>query len=310
MRSGSNMLCTLVRSETSFALILHNIKLPGKWVCILLILHLCILELPKTAMFIAILRNISALPLIACSTWLGIRFVIALGQIFTQRCVRKEESDEHYTWRIGTQARVLVHSLVALMVVLGVASVLMIFPNIRHIGASLFASAGVVGVIAGIAARPILSNLVAGLQIALTQLIKVGDMVMIEEEVGTIEEITGSYVVICIWDQRRIIVPLQWFIENAFENWTRTGTQVTGTILLWVDYRMDLNALRKELLRLCKTAPEWDGILQILQVVDANENAMQLRISVSTADASQCWNLRCRIREGVLKFIQGGACIM
>ncbi len=304
MRSGLGVLRTIARSETGFALILRYIERPGKFVFVLLILQLFISEIPKTASFMVILEDISVLALIGSLTWFGVRFSNALGEIFTRRRIRRKQNDEQYAQRIRTQAKVLVRSLMAIVMVLCIASVLMTFPSVRQIGASLLASAGVAGVIAGMAARPVLANLAAGLQIALTQPIRVGDLVMVKEEVGTIEEIAGSYIVVRLWDQRRLVVPLQWFIENVFQNWTRTNPQMTGTVFLWVDYRMDLDALRAELARLCQIAPEWDGVLQVLQVSDANEKAMQLRILVSTAQATQCWDLRCRIREGLLKFIQ------
>ncbi len=136
------------------------------------------------------------------------------------------------------------------IVIVGVGGALMTFPNVRQIGASLLASAGVAGLVAGIAARPVLGNLIAGLQIALSQPIRLDDVVVIQGEWGRIEEITGTYVSVRIWDQRRLIVPLQWFIENPFTNWTRSSSQIIGTVFLFVDYRMPLAPLREELARI------------------------------------------------------------
>src|SRR5260364_55462 len=137
-------------------------------------------------------------------------------------------------------------------------------------------------------------NLIAGLQIALTQPIRLDDVVIVAEEWGRIEEIHSSYVVVRLWDQRRLIVPLQWFIENPFQNWTRTNAQIIGSIFLWVDYRLPLEPLRDELVRLCNAAPEWDHRAQVLQVTDTSERAMQLRVLVSSANSALNWDLRCK----------------
>src|SRR5262249_42523607 len=142
------------------------------------------------------------------------------------------------------------------------------------------------------------------MQIALTQPIRLEDVVIVQNEWGWIEEITGTYVVVRIWDQRRLIVPLQWFIENPFQNWTRTASALLGTALIWVDYTLPLEPLRREAQRICNGAPEWDGRLCQVQVVDTSERAMQVRVLVSAPDSSMAWDLRCRIREGLIAFIQ------
>ena len=178
---------------------------------------------------------------------------------------------------------------------------LMTFPSARRFGTSLLASAGLA---VGFAAKPVLGNLIAGLQIALTQPIRVDDVVIVENEWGRIEEITGTYVVVRIWDDRRLIVPLQWFIENPFQNWTRTTASLTGAVTLWVDYSVPLQPLRDEVERLCRETPTlWDGRVSVLQVVDSNERAIQLRVLVSSVDSSRNWDLRCHIRESLIAFL-------
>jgi small-conductance mechanosensitive channel len=191
-----------------------------------------------------------------------------------------------------------------LIVLLALSMILLTFPNVRQIGTSLLASAGVAGLALGFAAKPVLGNLIAGLQIALTQPIRLDDVVIIENEWGRIEEITGTYVVVKIWDERRLVVPLNWFMENPFQNWTRTSSKLIGTVFLWVDYSLPLEPLREELKRICAGAPEWDGWVCLLQVTDANEKAMQLRALVSSADSPLSWDLRCRVREGLIAFVQ------
>jgi len=150
----------------------------------------------------------------------------------------------------------------------------------------------------------VLGNLIAGLQIALSQPLRLDDVVVIQGEWGRIEEITGTYVSVRLWDQRRLIVPLQWFIENPFANWTRSNSQIIGTVFLHVDYRMPLAPLREELGRILEQSPEWDRRVQVLQVTDATERTMQLRVLVSSQDSGLNWDLRCRVREGLLVFIQ------
>ena len=158
-----------------------------------------------------------------------------------------DTADNLQARRIHTQARVLARSVMVVIVIIGFGGALMTFPNVRQIGASLLASAGVAGLVAGIAARPVLGNLIAGLQIALSQPIRLDDVVVIQGEWGRVEEITGTYVSVRLWDQRRLIVPLQWFIENPFTNWTRNSSQIIGTVFFYVDFRMPLAPLREEL---------------------------------------------------------------
>ena len=185
----------------------------------------------------------------------------------------------------------------------GAAMALMTFPGARQVGASLLASAGVLGIIGGIAARPVFSNLIAGLQLALAQPIRLDDVLVVKGEWGRVEEITGTYVVLKLWDERSLIVPLQWFIENPFENWTRSTAQILGTVLLYLDFAMPMAPLRAELERVVRAAPEWDKRVCMLQVTDASERAMQVRILVSAASAGKSFDLRCKVREALLAFV-------
>jgi small-conductance mechanosensitive channel len=206
--------------------------------------------------------------------------------------------------RIQTQAQLLARTAMFIVFLTGVALMLMTFPGARQFGASLLASAGVVGLVAGIAARPVFSNLIAGLQIALAQPIRLDDVLIVQGEWGRVEEITGTYVVLAIWDQRRLIIPLQWFIENPFQNWTRKSAELIGTVFMWVDYRMPLAPLREAALAACKASRNWDGRLCLLQVVEAGEKAMQLRWLVTSANSGQNWDLRCEVREAVVDYVQ------
>lgn len=252
---------------------------------------------------IATIRHGLTVLLLACLTWLVAR---CMHGIYDAVAASHPTSavDNLQARRLQTQARVLSRVASAGVVLVGASLILMTFPEVRQIGQSLLASAGLVGIVAGFAAKPVLGNLIAGLQIGLTQPIRLDDVVVVEGEWGWIEEITGAYVVVRIWDQRRLVVPLQWWVEHPFQNWTRSSADLLGTVFLWVDYRMPLQPLRDELDRLCRSTPLWDGRVSLLQVTEAGEHAMQLRCLVTSADSPKNWDLRCLVREGLIEFIQ------
>ena len=258
---------------------------------------------PDTIMLISQVRHGNALLLLASLTWLAQRAVNGVAQgIIGQHAMDVE--DNLNARRIHTQTRLLSRTASFMVLVAGLSLMLMTFPGARQVGASLLASAGVIGIVAGIAARPVFANLIAGLQLALAQPIRIDDVLIIEGEWGRVEEITGTYVVLKIWDERRLIIPLQWFIEKPFQNWTRNSAQIIGTVFLWVDYRMPLQPLRDAAQRACEAAPEWDKRLCLLQVVEAGERSMQLRVLVTTANSSLGWDLRCKVREALVDFMQ------
>jgi small-conductance mechanosensitive channel len=248
-------------------------------------------------------RHVNGLLLLTALTWLGLRAArgVALG-IIGLHPVNVE--DNLQARRIHTQTRMLARTVMFMIFMTGVALMLMTFPGARQIGTSLLASAGVVGLVVGIAARPIFSNLIAGLQIALAEPFRIDDVLIIQGEWGRVEEITGTYVVLKIWDERRLIIPLQWFIENPFQNWTRNNAQIIGTVFLWVDYRMPLAPLREAARLACASAPEWDRRLCLLQVVEAGERSMQLRVLVTSSNSSLNWDLRCKVREALVDCMQ------
>jgi len=167
----------------------------------------------------------------------------------------------------------------------------------------VLAAGGLAGVSLGLAQLDWLLRLGLVGAAALTQPIRLDDVVIVQNEWGRIDEITGTYVVVGLWDQRRLILPLQWFIENPFQNWTRHSAELLAYVLLWLDYRAPVPLLRAEAIRICRAAPEWDGRLVEVQVVDASPQAMQLRVLVSAANADHAWHLRCRIREELVGYI-------
>lgn len=206
--------------------------------------------------------------------------------------------------KIYTQVHVLGKTLYFVIGLFTVASILMLFEEVRHFGTSLLASAGVVGIIIGFAAQKTISNLFAGFQLAMTQPIRLDDVVVVEGEWGRIEEITLTYVVIHIWDDRRLVVPLSCFIEKPFQNWTRSSANLLGSVFVWVDYSLPLDETRKELKEIIESNPLWDKRLWNLQVTDATEKTMQLRVLATSSDSSKSWDLRCDIREKLIAHIQ------
>jgi small-conductance mechanosensitive channel len=203
-----------------------------------------------------------------------------------------------------TQVRVLRRVTTTLVILITVAAALMTFDSVRQYGVSLIASAGAAGLVVGLAARPLLTNMFAGIQIAITQPIRIGDALIVENEWGWVEEITSTYVVIKIWDWRRMVVPLSYFLEKPFQNWTRQTTDLIGTVLLWVDYTVPVSRVRHELEEIVRASKLWDGQVVNLQVVDSNERAVQLRALVSARTSPETWDLRCEVREKLVAFLQ------
>jgi small-conductance mechanosensitive channel len=181
---------------------------------------------------------------------------------------------------------------------------LMTFEKVRQLGTTILASAGIIGIIFGIAAQRTIGTFIAGLQIAFTQPIRIDDVVIVENEWGRIEEITLTYVVVRIWDLRRLIVPITYFIEKPFQNWTRVTADILGAVYIHVDYTVPVEAVRAELQKILKEAQLWDGKVCVLQVTNTSEQAIELRALMSAADASTAWSLRCYVREKLVEFIQ------
>jgi small-conductance mechanosensitive channel len=214
-----------------------------------------------------------------------------------------EKSDNLRARKMQTQLKVIRQMLVALVFFLGLVIVLMSFERLRDLGTGLLASAGVAGIVLGLAAQRTLSNVIAGFLIAFTQPIRMDDVVIVEGEWGRVEEITLSYVVIRIWDLRRLIVPISYFLDRPFQNWTRTEAKILGAVMLFLDYRVPLNELRAEAERLVKDHPDWDGEVCGVQVIDTTSSAVHVRVLISADDSGKAWNLRCDLREGLVSWL-------
>ncbi|MGJ7489679.1 mechanosensitive ion channel family protein [Variovorax sp. ZT4R33] len=302
-RVASIVLQRLTRHTLVLHRLLVNIKGPAQLLLPLIALQVVWQAAPDALRFIASVRHFNGLLLIAAATWLTVRAVNG----FADGLIAKhpyDAADNLQARRVLTQTRVLARTTNSMLLVAGASMMLMTFPGARQVGASLLASAGVIGIVAGLAAKPVFSNLIAGLQIALAQPIRIDDVLVVEGEWGRVEEITGTFVVLRIWDDRRLILPLSYFIEKPFQNWTRTGSQLLGSVFVYADYGLPLAPLREEVERLVKAAPQWDGRFFNLQVTDATERTMQLRVLCTAANSSLAFDLRCAVREGVIDFMQ------
>lgn len=192
---------------------------------------------------------------------------------------------------------------VAVICIVTLASMLMVFESVRRFGTTILASAGVAGVVIGFAAQRSIATLLAGFQIALTQPIRIDDVVIVESEWGRIEEITLTYVVVNLWDKRRLVVPITYFIEKPFQNWTRSSAQITGSIFFYLDYTVPLEALRRQFERIVQGSSLWDREVCVLQVTDAKERCIEVRGLVSAANAGNAFDLRCEVREKMLTWL-------
>ena len=215
-----------------------------------------------------------------------------------------DEKDNLKARKVYTQFRVLENIIVFLIVVIALSLILMSFDGIRKIGVSLIASAGVAGIIIGFAAQRAIGTILAGIQIALSQPIRLDDVVIVENEWGRIEEINLTYVVVAIWDKRRLVLPTTYFIEKPFQNWTRTTAEILGTVFIYADYTLPVDAVRKELDKILENTEHWDGKVKVVQVTDATEKTVEIRVLVSAADSPSAWDLRVYVREKLLAFLQ------
>ncbi|WP_429885023.1 mechanosensitive ion channel family protein [Geoalkalibacter halelectricus] len=250
-----------------------------------------------------ILGHLVGLAFIAGMTWLLVAAVFVLRDVVLHK-FDVNARDNLRARTMHTQINVLVKVLLVLIIVIATASMLMTFEKVRQIGVSLLASAGIAGIILGFAAQKSLATLFAGIQIAITQPIRLDDVVIVEGEWGRIEEITLTYVVVRIWDLRRLVVPITYFIEQPFQNWTRVTADLLGTVFIYADYRIPVAAVREQLHVFLQESEHWDGKVWGLQVTNTTDRSVELRALMSAADAGIAWNLRCEVREKLLAWLQ------
>ena len=259
--------------------------------------------LPLSAGALELVRRAIGLVLIAAFGWMLAGAARMLRGLVEAR-YDVTVADNLRARRVRTRAGILYRIALAIIAVLVICLMLMSFPSVRHVGLTLFASAGLAGLAIGAAAQPALKNLIAGIQLAFTEPIRLDDVVIVEGEWGRIEEIRLTYVVVRIWDDRRLIVPVSRFLESSFQNWTRQTSDLLGTVHVYLDYRVPVEALRRRLGEIVAASPLWDGRVCVLQVTDLKERTVELRALVSAADAGRAFDLRCEVREQLLGFVR------
>ena len=250
-----------------------------------------------------IFKHTSNLLLIFGVTWAIVRLLGVVKELLLTR-YNKDAADNLKARKVYTQFTILERIVIFIVVLLGMGAALMTFESIREIGVSLFASAGVAGIIVGFSAQKLIATIIAGIQIAMTQPIRLDDVVIVEGEWGRIEEITLTYVVVRIWDKRCLILPTTYFIENPFQNWTRSTAELLGTVFLYTDYRVPFQALREELDRIVQKAEQWNGEVANIQVTDSRANYVEVRATVSADNSGKAWELRVLVREKLIAFLQ------
>lgn len=292
------------RSRTGLDdLLVRHARGPTHLLLPLVLVALLLPELPLSTPALQLGQRIVAIGLIATIGW-ALVGALALASDWVATRYRLDVSDNLVARRVQTQVRVLRHAGTTLVVLVAAALILMQIPSIEKIGVSLLASAGLAGIVVGMAARPAVSNLLAGVQLALSQPIRIDDAVLVEGEFGRIEEISNTFVVVQLWDQRRLVLPLAYFIEKPFQNWTRVTADLLGTVTVRVDYRVPVGEVRNQAERILQGSELWDKKVWNLQVTDASEHTLELRVLMSAADAARLWDLRCYVREQLVTFLQ------
>ena len=250
-----------------------------------------------------VLYNVSKIALIAVSTWLAIRLVLLFERLILNQ-LDLNKANNLQERKLFTKVKFIKRLIIIAILILAVALLLLSFQRGREFGLGLLTSAGIVSVIVGFAAQKTIANLLAGIQIAFTQPIKIEDVVIVEGEWGTIEEINLTYVVVRIWDLRRMILPITYFIEKPFQNWTRNDSHIVGSALFYLDYHTPVPALREHFMALLADTPLWDGVTAALQVTDTKDQYVVVRAIMSARTAPDAFDLRCYIRENLVEFIR------
>lgn len=286
-----------------FRSVVHHIKGPMRLGLPLLavVVVLPFVSLPEH--LLDLLRHLASILTIFTISWIVVRSASVLEDYLFDK-YRVDAEDNLKARKIHTQMVYLKRVFAILVGVIALALILMNFEKVRQLGTTILASAGIVGVVLGFASQRSIALLFAGFQVALTQPIRIDDVVIVENEWGRIEEINLTYVVVRIWDKRRLMVPISYFIEKPFQNWTRVSADLLGTVYLYCDYSVPVRAVREELQRILEQSDDWDGQVSGVQVTDTTEQTMAVRALMSASDASRLWNLRCQVREKLIDFIQ------
>ncbi len=251
----------------------------------------------------SILPPLNTILIITGFTWCVLVMIQILKRVFLRQFDISEENNLRAR-KVYTQINILVKIANFVIIVIGLGLILLSFEVVRQVGVGLFASAGVAGIIIGFSAQKAIGTLIAGIQIAFTQPFRLEDAVVVEGEWGWIEEINLNYVVVRIWDQRRLVLPSTYFLEKPFQNWTRTSADIIGSVFIYTDYTVSFDAMRAELDRILANTSLWDRKVKVLQVTDAKERTVESRILVSARNSPTAWDLRVLVREKMVEFLQ------
>jgi small-conductance mechanosensitive channel len=296
----------VIRRATASRPFLHSLFVPLegplRLAIVLIALNIAVSAAPLDPELGQLLARLVQLAFIGLIGWMLVTTCNLAADLYLRR-FDLAAADNLLARKQVTQVRVLKGSLNTLIVTMTVAAALMSFEQVRQYGVSLFASAGIAGIVVGFAARPMLSNLIAGVQLAITQPIRIEDAVIVENEFGFVEEITSTYVVVRLWDWRRMIVPLTYFIEKPFQNWTRESGALIGAVTIRADYTVPVEQVRAKLNDIVKSTPLWDGRVVALQVTDADDHTVELRALASARTGSATFDLRCLVREQLIDYI-------
>ncbi len=281
----------------------RRVQSPALFVLITLSLIISMPFMHFTKPYDGYYQHFITLLMIFTIAWLSIK-VVTVIQFIILKNYDTQSKNNLRARKVITQLKVFQRILIVVIVLIAFATALLTFNKIRQVGVNLLASAGIAGIIIGFAAQKSLGMILAGFQIAITQPIRLDDVVIIEGEWGWIEEITLTYVVVRIWDKRRLIVPVTYFIEKPFQNWTRVSADILGTVYVYTDYTLPVDELRNELTRILESTSLWDGKVNVLQVTGSGETTMELRALMSAIDSPTAWDLRVYVREKIITFLQ------
>lgn len=287
----------------AFKRIASIIQYPFKVLVLLIALNFVRVHLQSSIIEGSNLGQLFYILFLVVITWLAISVIRAIKAVIIAN-YDVGLADNLKARKIHTQIKVFERIAVVLVVFFAVAMVLLSFEAIRQVGVSLLASAGIAGIIIGFAAQKSISMLLAGFQLAITQPIRLDDVVIVEGEWGRVEEITLTFVVVAIWDKRRLVVPVTYFIDTPFQNWTRQTSEILGTVFIYVDYGFPVDRLREFMTEALAKNPHWDGKVNVLQVTNCTERSMELRALASARDSGTAWDLRVQLREELIEFIR------
>ncbi len=283
--------------------LVRRLKGPVRILIPLIGLEIAVSQMTMSAQLKSVALHVGVLLLIGTAAWLVVKMTYVFEDVILDH-YRLDIKDNLKSRRMHTQIQVFRRVAVAVVIVFAIGLSLLTFSQVRALGAGLLASAGIIGIIAGVAAKPTTTNVIAGLQIAISQPIRIDDVVVVDGHWGRVEEIALTYVVVKIWDLRRLILPISYLITTPFENWTRSSSEILGWVHLEVDYTAPIDEIRTHFEQIVAASPNWDGKVARLQVTNCGTTTIQLRALMSSLDSGMSWDLQCEVREKLIGYLQ------